>query len=87
MDERLLSLVNGGADVTVKLCKQNTVIMVRYEKNTYRATGGTFQKALDRVLESIKSQTKSNKTKRREKEALREEILDSIAEKEYGYGL
>lgn len=87
MDERLKSLTDRGADITIKLRKQNAFIQVRYEKETYKATGGTFEKALERVLESVKNNTKSIKGKRREKEHLRQDIMEQIAEgEEFDYG-
>jgi len=82
MDERLKSLITSGANVTIKLHRQNTFIQVRFEKETYKATGGTFEKALDRVLDSIKNQTKNIKTKRREKEHFRQDLLEQIGEGE-----
>lgn len=82
MDERLEGLIRGGADITIKLRKQNTFIQVRFEKDTYKASAGTFEKALDRVCESIHNKTKNIKAKRREKEHLRQDIYESIQEAE-----
>jgi len=83
MDERLKSLSDRGADITIKLRKQNAFVQIRYEKETYKASGGTFEKAVDRVLESIKTDSKNIKAKRREKEHLRQEIMEQMADEEY----
>jgi hypothetical protein len=82
MDERLKSLTDRGADITVKLRRQNAFVLVRFEKETYKATGSTFEKALERVLDSINNRAKNIKAKRREKEHLRQDIMEQIAEGE-----
>jgi len=76
MDERLKSLADQGADITIKIRKQNSFVQIRLDKDTYKATGGTFEKAVDRCLEAMKSDTKSIKSKRREREQEREDLMD-----------
>lgn len=78
MDERLLSLIQGGADVTVKLRKQNTFILIRLGDESYKASAGSFEKALERVLDSVNRDSKSHKHKRREKEKLRQDIMEQL---------
>jgi hypothetical protein len=82
MDERLKSLADRGADITIKLRKQNVFIQIRYDRETYKASGGTFEKAADRVLDALKSDTNNIKTKRREKEKFRQDTFEQISEQE-----
>lgn len=79
-DERLISLVDRGADITIKVSKHTTFIQVRFEKETYKATGGTFDKALERVLASLKAQAVNVKAKRRDREHERQDIMEQIEE-------
>jgi len=79
-DERLTSLVDRGAEITIKVSKHTTFIQVRFEKETYKATGGTFDKALERVLESLRTLAVNVKTKRRDREHERQDIMDQIEE-------
>lgn len=83
MDDRLKALADRGADITIKLRRGNSFVQVRFDKETYKATGATPEKAIDRVLEAVHSGTKNIKAKRREKEALRRNIMDQLEDKEY----
>jgi hypothetical protein len=82
MDERLKSLADRGADITIKLRKQNVFIQIRYDRETYKASAGSFEKAADRVLDALKSETNNIKAKRREKEKFRQDTLEQISEQE-----
>lgn len=76
IDERLQDLANNGADITIKLRKQNAFVQVRTKTDTYKASGGTISKAVDRVMEAYYSGSQSIKNKRKEKEELRERMLE-----------
>lgn len=76
MDERLKSLADTGADITIKLRQGTVFIQIRNDKETYKASAGTFEKAVDRVIHSMSSGTKSIKAKRRQKEQERQDLLE-----------
>lgn len=76
MDDRLQDLANQGADITVKLRRQNAFVQIRIDGNTYKGTGGTLEKATTRAMEAYQNKTSSIKKERREKAAFRDELLD-----------
>lgn len=82
MDERLQLLADQGADITIKLRRQNAFVQIRIKDDTFKASGGTLVKATDRVLDAYHSKTTSIRKERRNKEREREMILDG--ENEYG---
>lgn len=76
MDDRLQELANQGADITVKLRRQNAFVQIRIDGNTYKGSGGNLEKATNRVMEAFQSRATSIKRERKNKEALRDELLE-----------
>jgi len=78
IDERLVQLINDGAEITIKLRKSNAFVQIKLrDKNeTFKASGADFDKALDRACEAIHSDNTSIRKARREKERLRKELLE-----------
>lgn len=76
MDTRLQEVAASGADVTIKLTKVNAFVQIKYEGQTYKASGGNLDKATNKVLEAYNSHKKNIKNLRREKERFKSSLLD-----------
>lgn len=75
-DTRLQEIVQNGADVTIKLTKRNAFVLIKFEGQSYKATGGNLEKATNKAMEAFNNHTKNIKNLRKEKERLKERLLE-----------
>jgi hydroxymethylglutaryl-CoA reductase len=82
IDTRLEEAALTGATITIKLCKENAFVCIKFEGKAYKATGKNLTKATDKVLEAFKNHEKNVRLLRKEKKNYRNSLLRDAFESE-----
>lgn len=83
MDTRLQEVAQNGGDVTIKLTKRNAFVLIKFEGQSYKATGGNLDKATNKAMEAYNNHTKNIKNLRKEKEKFKNNLLSEVYEEEF----